>query len=125
MGDPAGIGPEVIVKALAAKNPKIKPQYFIILGDLFVISKIASVLKLNLKADIVDFANVPRAGFSWGRSDPRYGRAALEYIDAALGMIRRGVAKAVVTGPVNKSSVASSGVKFSGQTEYLARKTGT
>ncbi len=125
MGDPSGIGPEVMVKALAAKRPKFPPDAFTILGDLFVISKVLSRLKLKLKSGIIDFANVPRGGFAWGREDPRYGKASLEYIDAALSMLKKGGAKAVVTAPVCKSSVAKSGVKFSGHTEYLALKTGT
>ena len=125
MGDPSGIGPEVVVRALSKKDPKTLLSSFAVVGDLFVLSRVMSDLKLKVKVNIVDLANVPRGGFSWGKDDPRYGKAALEYIDAALKMIKGGGAKALVTGPVNKSSVARSGIKFSGHTEYLAEMTGT
>src|SRR3989338_5278018 len=118
MGDPSGVGPETIVKSLH-KNPKLIGRCLVI-GDSSVLSRISKALGLKVKLNLIDLANVPRKNFSYGKRDPRYGRAALEYIDTALVMLARGGSRALVTAPVNKASRAASGVRFTGHTEFLA-----
>ncbi len=140
IGDPSGIGPEVVVKALA--DPKICGlASFLVIGDGFTIRNITQTLKSkNIKLNIIgghlstdligykrlnllDLSNVSARRFRFGRLDPRYGRCALDYIDEALRLLKASKADALVTAPVNKSSIEASGPKFSGHTEYLARRT--
>ena len=125
MGDPSGIGPEVVLKALA--SPRIKGlANFLVIGDRFIFDKYKKDLGLGLKAPLLDLSNVPKGSFSYGKTSPSFGRASMQYIDKALEMLKNGEAQALVTAPVNKASVRSSGlVNFTGHTEYLAKKTGT
>ena len=125
MGDPSGIGPEVTIKALA--SPKVRGlANFLIVGDDFVLDRIKRRLGLKVKTPIIDLANVSRSTFSFGRARPAFGRASIEYIDKALELLQYGGADALVTAPVNKASVRSSGISnFQGHTEYLAGRTGT
>jgi len=140
MGDPSGIGPEVIAKAFAAQRPALRRR-FLVLGDSSIMSGAKAALKLPLTLNrmrtfspssmkegamnLIDFENVPRQGFSYGCEDRRYGKASVEYMDAALDLLGHGKASALVTGPVNKSSITRSGIAFFGHTEYMAEKTKT
>ncbi len=122
MGDPSGIGPEVLLKALA-KNPGLLEEC-LILGDRFVIAKMSKALGINLKLNLLDFSNAPHKGFAFGVEDPAYGRASFEYVEEAVKMLSRGRARALVTAPVSKSAITSSGRRFTGHTEYLAKAAG-
>lgn len=125
MGDPSGIGPEITVKALS--DPRVSRRArFLVIGDLSVISKVKKYLKSKCDFPLLDLANVPSRNFSFGRSDPSFGKASMEYIDKAISMLKRSEADALVTAPVNKASIRRAGfLDFEGHTEYLAGKTGT
>lgn len=120
MGDPSGIGPEVIVQSLL--SPEINRQArFIIVGDSFVFKKAAGYDAIRRKEiEFVDLNNVVRKNFSFGKVKAEYGQAALEYIDAAVKLMKRQGIRALVTAPVSKESAALINKDFSGQTEYLA-----
>ena len=122
MGDPAGIGPEVALKALA--SPEIlRLANFLFIGDGFVINKVSRGLRAKLSSPFLDLSNVRPKSFCYGASRPEFGKAAIEYIDKALELLLSRRADAVVTAPINKTSVISSGMKgFEGHTEYLAKK---
>jgi len=124
MGDPAGIGPEVTVKALS--DPRIsKIAHFQVIGDFLVIDKVRKILKARSEISLMDLANVPSTNFAFGVQGPAFGKAAMEYIDKALVLLKSGEADALVTAPVNKSSIRSAGFKdFEGHTEYLAEASG-
>lgn len=124
-GDPGGIGPEVTLKALA--SPKVMGLAdFLVIGDSFVYDKLKRDLGLTLSVPLLNIPNVPRKSFSYGKSRAAYGSASIEYIDKALELIESHKAAALVTAPVNKSSIRASGLKgFEGHTEYLARMTAT
>ena len=124
MGDPAGIGPEVTVKALSDRHIS-KLAHFLVVGDFFVIDKVRKSLRAKPEISLLDLANVRTTNFAFGIQKPAFGKAAIEYIDKALGLLKAGEADALVTAPVNKSSIRSAGFeKFEGHTEYLAEKTG-
>lgn len=93
LGDPAGIGPEVIDQALASGNFPAGCE-FEILGDRQ--------------------AGVP------GKPDARSARAALAALELATRRLTAGTADAVVTGPVCKDSLQAAGFRFPGQTEFFA-----
>jgi 4-hydroxythreonine-4-phosphate dehydrogenase len=121
MGDPAGIGPEIVLRALA--DPETAPlAHWIVAGD-------ARILEIAARSTGIPLANaallsVPALGdlegFAFGRLQANCGRAALEYVRAATELCLRGEAQAMVTAPVNKEAVALSGQPFSGHTEYIA-----
>ncbi|MDD5679676.1 MAG: 4-hydroxythreonine-4-phosphate dehydrogenase PdxA [Candidatus Omnitrophica bacterium] len=131
MGDPAGIGPEIILKALAKPAVKNLANY-IIVGDLKILNKTKSILNkyripcLNdlSQINILDLKNVPMSGFCFGKEKAVYGRASIEYIKKAFELIEQGIADGMVTAPINKSAVRKSGFPFPGHTEYLASLAG-
>ena len=125
MGDPSGVGPEVVVKALFDDSIS-RSSHITVIGDYFVIDKIKKELRSESEFSLLDLSNVPQNNFSYGISDPSFGKASVEYIDKALAMLNNGDADALVTAPVNKYSVRKAGFKdFEGHTEYLAARTGT
>jgi len=125
MGDPSGIGPEVTLKSLA--SPQVKGLAdFLIIGDRLVLERTNKDLGLKIDVPVLDLANVRQGTFSYGKSKSSYGRASVQYIDKALALLGAGKARALVTAPVNKSSINKAGYShFRGHTEYLARRTGT
>lgn len=123
MGDPSGVGPEVLIKALSDKAIQ-RLAHIIVIGDYFVISKVKKDLKLTAEFSLADLSNVPQNNFVYGRENSACGKASMEYIDRALEMLKKGEADCLVTAPVNKSSVRAGGLKdFEGHTEYIAQKT--
>ena len=120
MGDPSGIGPEVTLKALA--SPKVKGLAdFLIIGDSAVLERAARDTGCRAFARVLDMANVRGSVFAYGKSRQESGRAAISYVEMALELIAAGEAGALVTAPVNKSSIQRSGITdFQGHTEYLA-----
>lgn len=125
MGDPSGIGPEVVLKALA--SPRVYGLAdFLLIGDGRVLDAAARRFGMKMRPDLLDLRNVPPGIFRFGVSDPAFGRASVEYLDSAIRIIAGGAADCLVTGPINKRSILSAGFRgFQGHTEYLAEKTGT
>jgi len=122
MGDPSGIGPEVILKAYHALSHQERSGILVI-GDLYVIEKVREDLGLRLSPSIIDLDNVSPAVFSYGKAKGVFGRASIAYIDHALEIARKGRARAIVTGPINKYSVVKAGLRnFEGHTEYFAAR---
>jgi 4-hydroxythreonine-4-phosphate dehydrogenase len=125
MGDPAGIGPEIVLKALA--DPEVAPlANWIVVGDPRVFEMAERMTGLHLApAQLIAVGDLGDIGdFSFGRLDARCGQAAVEYVRIATGMCLRGEADAMVTPPLNKEAVTLSGRRFSGHTEYIAELCG-
>jgi 4-hydroxythreonine-4-phosphate dehydrogenase len=125
MGDPSGIGPEVTVKAMASLRGSKLADFFVI-GDSFVLEKVKKSLGVKIDIPVFDLANVASAGFAYAKTNPVYGKASMDYIDAALEILSHGGADAMVTGPVNKAAIHDAGYgHFTGHTEYLAEHANT
>ncbi|MFA6357152.1 MAG: 4-hydroxythreonine-4-phosphate dehydrogenase PdxA [Candidatus Omnitrophota bacterium] len=123
IGDPAGIGPAITLKAFKALRNIVN---FTIIGDSFVLSRQASVLGLKpFDAELVDLNNIQKENFVPGKLTARGGRASLEYLDKALQLLKEDKIDCLVTSPISKEAINSAGAKFSGHTEYLAKKTGS
>jgi 4-phospho-D-threonate 3-dehydrogenase / 4-phospho-D-erythronate 3-dehydrogenase len=125
IGDPAGIGPEVVIKALA--DPQLAPlAHWIVVGDARVLGRTEEALGLTLQAAEIRDTRAPTdfADFTFGRLDARCGAAAVEYVRIATEMCLESVAHAMVTAPLNKEAVTLSGRPFSGHTEYIAELCG-
>ena len=84
MGDPAGIGPEVTVKALSDSRIS-KLAHFLVIGDFFVIDKVRKSLKIKPEISLLDLANVRTTNFAFGIQKPAFGKGAIEYIDKEIG----------------------------------------
>lgn len=130
IGDPAGIGPEVVVKALS-QNKMSSLARFIVVGSAEVWEKTFQKTRLCLPEE-VSLVNVGNSGgLIFGQASVLSGKLSLEYIQTALELIREGQADVLVTAPVNKQAInqalllsgkerRSHKVFFSGHTEYLA-----
>jgi 4-hydroxythreonine-4-phosphate dehydrogenase len=138
MGDPAGIGPEVVLKAVA--EPEVLDACVpVIVGDAQFLAHTARKLDLRCGYDIVRrgesfpaAADGPviyhldniRGHVEWGVESGTAGRAAAEYIEAAVELCMTGDADAVSTAPINKRALFLGGYSFPGHTEFLAHLTG-
>ena len=117
-GDPCGIGPEVILKALAAPLPR--GVRLSVIGDARVFEQTARALHLRWPR-AVSFINAPHPGrFRPGRASAAAGTASLAYVEEAIRRCRQGVAQGLVTAPVTKWAIERAHGTFHGHTEYLA-----
>ena len=139
LGDPAGIGPEVILKAWAAAN-SAQLQPFVVCGGASVLRGRAELLGWDCPIVEVDrfadgsgaFADslpVLRIGEthaedSAGKPDDNGARLALASLDRGIDLALSGEALALVTAPVAKAALNAIGHDFPGQTEYLATRSG-
>ena len=122
LGDPAGIGPEVVVRALALR-PDLRVRVF---GDPMLLSAaaerahVAPVAPESVKVVTTLRPNevVP------GRPNDASARAQLAYLEAATEAVLSGAASALVTAPISKEWIARAGFTFPGHTEYLAARAG-
>lgn len=123
LGDPAGIGPEVVVKALA--DPALCGLAdWLVVGDLAVLGMVETAIGKALakiaNVSVLDLKQLDVSKFVPGTLNAECGRAALEYVRVATQLCLRGEADALVTAPVNKEAVISSGATFTGHTEFIA-----
>ena len=125
IGDPAGIGPEVVVKALA--DPELAGiAEWVVIGDVRAIQHAEQSTDLrfgNVRLhDTGAIANYD--DYALGQLDARCGAAAIEYVRIATQLCLSGDAEGMVTAPLNKEAVTLNGVAFSGHTEYIAELCG-
>jgi 4-hydroxythreonine-4-phosphate dehydrogenase len=121
-GEPAGIGPEISLRAALAAD-----LHCVLYGDAALLETTARTLgiawPLPTHVAIAHVALV--APVMPGRLDPRNARYVLQLLDTAMAACQGGEAAAMVTAPVQKSVINDAGVPFTGHTEYLADKSGT
>ena len=133
-GDPTGIGPEVILKAL--RRPLWARARLIVIGDARVFDAAARrlgvrylrwpVMHSSIEAlagrDAITLLDVAHAGrFHPGRTSRSAGAASLHYLDVACDLLRRQETQGIVTAPVTKASIQQSHPSFIGHTEYFSR----
>ncbi len=115
MGDPAGVGPEVVRKAL--EDPLLRQMAdWLVVGDAGILGPVP--------ARVLDARQLRPEQVTPGRLSAECGRAAIEYVRLATELCLSGQAAAMVTAPLNKEAVALSGRRFSGHTEYIAELCG-
>lgn len=127
MGDPAGIGPEVILKALTDEAVAGLADW-VIVGDARILAETAERCGIPTAAfdgRTLDANAVPDGAVVVpGKISPACGAAALEYVRLATDSCLAGETAAMVTAPLNKEAVAQTGIQFSGHTEYIAQLCG-
>ena len=138
MGDPTGIGPEIIVKALSTDEPfrACRPVVF---GDQGVLSRAIRIQNLSATLEAID--RIPRDGYAprkifffpltqldvaslrFGHPDRACGEAMVRYIEAAVKRAKDRDLDAITTCPINKKAMNEAGFSFPGHTELLAHLT--
>lgn len=119
IGDPAGIGPEVTLKAMA----QLKCRNVVLIGSKAVLQSEAKRLRLDFdSAMVIDTG--PLGRFACGRVQKKCGESALAALKVGLKMLKKGEVSALVTAPVSKEALRLAGFKHPGQTEFLAEGLG-
>lgn len=143
-GDPAGIGPEILLKAIAQSKLPISLG-LVVSGDAGLFEKVASDLNLSQGFDAV-VANdeelkvamgrgckcilyarelIDLSQFSYGTISAMCGRAAFESVKLCVSLIEKGFCEAVVTPPLHKEALKAAGIEQIGYTEILSDLTET
>ncbi|MBI3770892.1 MAG: 4-hydroxythreonine-4-phosphate dehydrogenase PdxA [Deltaproteobacteria bacterium] len=139
LGDPAGVGPEIVVKALARPDVRAACRP-VVIGDRETLRETATRLGERLALEILDEAKLaaePRGAAALlpvstlgararrpGRPTIEGGRASYQYVEAAARLAMAGAVDAIVTAPINKAWVTRAGFPISGHTELLRELTG-
>jgi len=125
MGDPTGVGPEVILKALTDRNIRqlCTP---VVLGDEAVLEFVSAKCKLqSANCKVINLSNLNPPKLKPGRPDKICAKAMMTYIEEAVCMAMAGDVDAIVTAPISKEAINRAGYKFHGHTEFLAHLTKT
>ena len=135
MGDPAGIGPEIVCKALMRKEV-FEFCHPVVYGDRDWMNQTAESLKSPLEfvsesevkpnqIQLIQATTADLSGIRIGEVSAEAGRAGVESVIFAAKSAMSGEADAIVTAPLNKESIRMAGYSFPGHTEALAEVTGT
>ncbi|MFC2070509.1 4-hydroxythreonine-4-phosphate dehydrogenase PdxA [Chloroflexota bacterium] len=140
MGDAAGIGPEIIVKALRQQQiyDICRP---LVVGDGSVLQHAIKLINSSIKLrpgntasktqgefgtiDFLDLKNLDGVEVPTGQVSGACGRGAMEYIEKAARLALSGEVRAIATAPINKESVIAAGYTDTGHMKFLARTTST
>jgi 4-hydroxythreonine-4-phosphate dehydrogenase len=133
LGDPAGIGPEIVAKAWVARDTQRLPHFFAV-GDARSIETVwrGPISRItdpshavHVFASALPVIEVEDAGpITPGDPNPEGARCALASLEMAVGLARSGAAAGVVTGPVSKAQLYEAGFTHPGQTEFIAERCG-
>jgi 4-hydroxythreonine-4-phosphate dehydrogenase len=139
MGDPAGIGPEIVARTFA--DPGFGDEVrALVVGDPAMLERASGLLGLPLgfnvirepeeaafepgSVDVLAVGELPE-DLPYGELDARAGDAAFRYVEKATHLASAGRVGAIATAPLNKEAMHLAGHKYPGHTEILARLTGT
>lgn len=139
MGDPCGIGPEIVLRALRSRRARSAAR-FLVFGSAAILERVASALRIRtpriLAVDsaqavgdrsgpfLLEHGECPRRLALLGKATARGGRAAVGWIERAVQCAGEDIIDGIVTAPINKEAVLKAGYKWPGHTELLAAKTG-
>ena len=134
LGDPAGIGPEITIKALSSAENSYP---VVVIGDLAVLQNAARILKIDpvfhAVSDIEDYREsainvldlkiLSPQQYKLGAAQPLCGKASYLYIQKAIDLAIDKQVDGVITNPINKESLRMAGINFPGHTEIFAQRT--
>ena len=141
MGDPAGVGPEISLRALI--EPGVLDQCIpLIVGDADILRRCAQTLEIPLNAPVLSLKDASTGGqaktpsiihipsldhstFQPGTVDANTGQASFDYIQKAIDLALDKRVAAVTTAPINKEALHQAGVPFPGHTEMFAARAGS
>lgn len=140
LGDPAGIGPEIVVKAIANKEV-FDTARCVVVGDKKIIDEAIKFSHVQLKVNIIkkpeegvyeegilnliDLNNVNMDEFKIGQVSGMCGKAAYEYIEKSIELANAREVAAVSTTPINKESLRAGNINYIGHTEIFGALTNT
>lgn len=139
IGDIAGIGPEIVVKALA--HPEIHDWCSpVVVGELGAIERVLPIVGSNLSIhcidrvadiidqvgtiDLIDMKNVDSRTIAFGQIQALAGKAAYEFIEKAVSLMKAGEAHAIATPPIHKEALKAANIQFIGHTEIIGAMLG-
>jgi 4-hydroxythreonine-4-phosphate dehydrogenase len=127
IGDPAGIGPEIVLKSLLSEEVSriCKP---LIIGSRSVVLEASETLKIPFaqgEYDILDPGEIRDREFAKAKVTAEGGNDSIAYIKKAAELAMLKVVDAIVTAPINKEALGMAGCKWPGHTEMLAELSGT
>ena len=133
LGDPAGIGPEIVAKAWDARLTRVLPPFFAI-GNVRSIERVWSgpIVRITNPSEAIaafgDALPVLSVGDAKkivpGTPDVDGARCAIASLETAVGLARTGGVAGLVTGPVSKAELYRIGFTYPGQTEFIAERCG-
>ena len=134
MGDPAGVGPEIVVKTAVSKEI-LDLCDLVVIGDKKVLEKATEICQVDLKIhtiknveegkyekgilNIIDLENVDMNTLEYGQIQGMCGKAAFEYIKKCVELAMEHKVDAIATTPINKESLKAGNVNYIGHTEIL------
>jgi 4-hydroxythreonine-4-phosphate dehydrogenase len=123
LGDPAGIGPEIVLRALA--SPGRPAADWVVYGPLATLEARARRFGLQRPGELAAASvDVPAGAVALGSVSAEGGRAAVRAVQAAIGDALAGRLRGIVTAPLNKESLRAAGLPWPGHTELLAEASG-
>lgn len=133
LGDPAGIGPEIVAKTFNVKELYDKANLLLV-GDKFVLKRALDLTGLDLNVNIIENVEdgkyeygtidlidlgIIREGYDFGKVNAKCGEASYQYIRKAGELAMAGKVESVATSPINKESLRAANVPFIGHTEMF------
>ena len=134
MGDPAGVGPEIVVKTAVSKEI-LDLCDLVVIGDKKVLEKATEICQVNLKIhtiknveegkyekgilNVIDLENVDMNTLEYGQVQGMCGKAAFEYIKKCVELAMEHKVDAIATTPINKESLKAGNINYIGHTEIL------
>ena len=134
MGDPAGVGPEIVVKTAVSKEI-LDLCDLVVIGDKKVLEKATEICQVDLKIhtiknveegkyekgilNVIDLENVDMNTLEYGQIQGMCGKAAFEYIKKCVELAMEHKVDAIATTPINKESLKAGNVNYIGHTEIL------
>ncbi len=138
LGDPAGVGPEIVLKALAEDRVYQEARPLVV-GDRAVLERAGAAIgrspRINVVAgpgegsyrvgtvDLLDVGSPDLDGLEWGKVQGAAGRAAFRYVETAVRLAQAGEIEAMATAPLNKEALQVGGVPYLDHTTALAKLT--
>ena len=139
MGCPAGIGPEIIIKAFAANPEWLLSPPAVVIGDMNILKRASKALDINIpikswmpgdplsgSAIYVNArTDLNTEDIPWGKPSSATGNASFEYITEGIRLCREERLSGLVTAPISKLGLKLAGIDYPGHTEILADRTNT
>lgn len=140
IGDPAGVGPEIVAKSIASREV-FDVADCIVVGDKTIMENAVKITETGLSIHVVtdpkqgdyregvlnliDLGNIDMANFAFGKVNGMCGKAAYEYIAKCIALANAGEVDAVATTPINKESLRAGDIHYIGHTEIFGALTET
>ncbi len=139
MGDPCGIGPEVILRALTRKSLR-RSARFVVLGSSAILNEVARRFEIDAsflrrvrkfavdageRVAVLNLVALPRTLAMKGEATAEGGRASVEFVEQGIKLAMTSQIDALVTAPINKRAVSMAKLPWPGHTELLQARTGS